>query len=146
MKERPVTGDSVLCPSARPETAGSMLFGVVGGTVAEPRVMPLAQPQRINDEILALSAPVKPTEVFRFAAPCATGACEHFKGGQCRLAQRITHALPAVVEQLPHCVLRANCRWYQQEGKEACFRCPQIVTESYNPSPALIQIARTAGP
>jgi hypothetical protein len=52
--------------------------------------------------------------------------------------------LPPVVEQLPHCMLRPNCRWFQQEGREACYRCPQIVTESYNASPALIQIARTA--
>jgi hypothetical protein len=36
----------------------------------------------------ALSAPVQPTEVFRFAAPCQERACVHFDGTNCRLASR----------------------------------------------------------
>lgn len=145
MKDQLANTESTLCPSAQPETPGSMLFGIVGGTAAEPRLMHLAKPQPVSDEILALAGPVKPTEVFRFAAPCAGSACAHFESGRCRLAQQILDGLPAVVEQLPRCVLRPNCRWYQQEGREACLRCPQIVTEPYNATSELIQIAKPTG-
>jgi hypothetical protein len=39
-----------------------------------------------------------------------------------------------VVDALPRCLIRPACRWFQQEGKEACVRCPQVVTESSNVS------------
>ncbi|WP_256973461.1 hypothetical protein [Nostoc sp. T09] len=34
--------------------------------------------------------------------------------------QRIVEDLPGVVQ------IRSSCRWWQQEGKAACMRCPQI--------------------
>jgi hypothetical protein len=125
-----------LCPSAQPDMEGSLVFGIVGGTVDEPRVGYLDMPVPVTDtdELLALAAPVKPTEVFRFAAPCAGHGCTHFDGTHCRLAQRTVHVLPPVVAKLPACRIRPHCRWWQQEGPQACLRCPLVVTESYNPS------------
>ncbi|PYS90344.1 MAG: nitrogen fixation protein [Acidobacteria bacterium] len=120
-----------LCPSAQPEMAGSVAFGVVGGTPNAPRMEHLERTLPVTDELLALSAPVSPAEVFRFAAPCAGHACQHFDGTDCRLATRIVQILPAVTNDLPPCLLRPDCRWWQQEGKAACLRCPQVVTESY---------------
>jgi len=35
---------------------------------------------------------------------------------------------------LPACLIRATCRWYQQEGKAACHRCPQVVTYIAEPT------------
>jgi uncharacterized protein YodC (DUF2158 family) len=35
-----------------------------------------------------------------------------------------------------------ECRWYQQEGKAACFRCPEIVTHLDNPSAEMLQAAQ----
>lgn len=136
MEERPP-----LCPSARPEMAGGVIFGVVVGTLEAPRVGYLEAPQPVSDELLALAAPAKPAEVFRIAAPCAEHACQHFDGERCRLAQRIVRVVPAVVELLPACRLRPGCRWWQQEGKAACLRCPQIVTEEPRPSEQLRQAA-----
>lgn len=130
-----------LCPSAQPEMADSVVFGVVKGTVAEPRLAHLAEPRSVTDELLALASPVKPTEVFRFAAPCASNSCQHFDGADCRLAKRIVELLPAIDNLLPPCRLRSSCRWWQQEGKAACLRCPQIVTETYQPSELLNQAA-----
>ena len=126
-----------LCPSAQPDMAGSVVFGVVGGTVEEPRVGYLDQPLPVTPEILALTGPVSPTEVFRIAAPCAGHACQHFDGARCRLATRTVQMLPAVVEKLPPCRIRPRCRWFQQEGKAACLRCPLIVTETHYPSEQL---------
>ena len=141
MQERVPSETPPFCPSAQPEMAGSVVFGVIGGTVEEPRVGYLAEPQPVTEELLKLSAPVKPTEVFRIAAPCAGSACQHFDGTNCRLARRIIRLVPAVVELLPPCRLRPQCRWWQQEGKAACMRCPQIVTEDYRPTEQLRQAA-----
>lgn len=133
-----------LCPSAKPEMEGSVVFGVVGGTVEEPRLAHLVELQPVTDELLALSGPVAPTEIFRFAAPCAGSACQHFDGSNCRLATKIVQLLPEVVAGLPPCRLRPNCRWWQQEGKAACMRCPQVVTENYHASEQLRQAANPA--
>jgi hypothetical protein len=123
-----------LCPSAQPEMAGSLLFGVVIGSAEHPQVAYLAEPQPVTDELLALSGPVRPTEVFRFAAPCAMSQCRHFDGANCRLVQRTVQLLPVAVERIPPCRLRPNCRWWRQEGRAACLRCPQVVTENYRPT------------
>jgi hypothetical protein len=56
----------------------------------------------------------------------------HFDRDNCRLAQKIVEKLDAVSDMLPACQIRQNCRWWQQEGKAACQRCPQVVTDSFN--------------
>ncbi len=128
------------CPSAQPDTLGSTVFGVVGGTAEEPHLIHI-EPRPVTDAVLALAQPVHPTEVYRFAAPCAENACQHFDGANCRLASRIVASLPSVVDNLLPCHLRPTCRWWQQEGKAACIRCPQIVTETHNPSEQLQRVA-----
>jgi hypothetical protein len=141
MKQVVATNASLLCPSTtRPEKEGSVVFAVVGGTVESPRLAYLREPQPVTAELLALSGSITPTEVFRFAAPCARSGCQHFDGADCRLAQRIVSMLPTVVDVLPACQLRSNCRWWKQEGKSACLRCPQIVTKTYHPSEKLRQV------
>jgi hypothetical protein len=121
----------IQCPSARPEMPHSAAFGVVLGSVEQPRVAFLEQTLPVTVELLALAGPVAPTEVFRFAAPCAGRACQHFDGTNCRLATRIVERLPAAVNRLPECAIRPACRWWLQEGDEACFRCPLVATESH---------------
>jgi hypothetical protein len=136
-----VTDTSSFCPSAQPEMVDSVAFGVIGGTANNPRVAYLTEPQPASNELLALANPVKPTEIFRFAAPCAGDACQHFDGSNCRLVTRVVQLLPRVVDVLPACRLRSKCRWWQQEGRAACLRCPQIVTENYTPSEQIRQAA-----
>jgi hypothetical protein len=133
------TAKETLCPSARPELPESLVFGVIVGTVQEPCVNYLKQPLPITDDLIALSAPVAPTEVFRTAATCMTKGCQHFDGTNCRLAMRIVEQLPVVAEELPPCSIRRDCRWWQQEGKAACMRCPQVVTDNYHPSEQMRQ-------
>lgn len=128
------------CPSAQPDIVGSVVFGVMGGTIQEPQLMHI-EPRLLTNEVLALTQPVHPIEVFRFAAPCAGNACQHFDVSNCRLATRIVASLPTVTDNLPSCHLRPTCRWWQQEGKAACLRCPQIVTQTHNPTERLQQVA-----
>jgi hypothetical protein len=129
------------CPSARPNLNESFAFGIAAGTVKEPRISYLQKVHPVTEELLALAEPVTPTEVFRFAAPCAGGDCIHFDGANCTLAGRIVDGLNEVSQTLPACQIRSSCRWWQQEGKAACLRCPQIVTDNYSPVDAVNQIA-----
>jgi hypothetical protein len=127
----------ILCPSAQPEMTGSVVFGVVGGTAAEPRVSWIEKPVAVTADLLALTGTVPPTQVLRIAAPCQENACCHFDGTDCRLATKLVQLIPAVTPSLPPCRVRPDCRWFVQEGRAACAVCPQIVTYSVNPSEEL---------
>lgn len=123
-----------MCPSAQPEMADAVVLGIRGGTEQQPTISYLERPAPVTTQLLALANPVRPAEVFRFAARCEEGACKHFDGADCRLATRIVNILPAVVDSLPPCKIRQECRWYLQEGRPACLRCPQVVTELQQPT------------
>ena len=131
-----------LCPSAGEGWHGAVAFGIIGGTPAEPRAQYLSEPAPLSKELLALAGPVTPPEVFRFAAPCLNSGCVHFQGNACSLASRVVKLLPEVMDRLPRCAIRASCRWWRQEGVAACHRCPQVVTENYNPSAVMREAAR----
>jgi hypothetical protein len=133
--ERPI-----LCPSAQPDCQGARVFGVVGGTADAPEVAYLPAPQPVTDELMQLAKPVRPGEVFRMAAPCACRGCGYFapEASQCRLVANIVQQRPSVVDTLPPCAIRSECRWWQQEGKAACLRCPQVVTERFTPLPGAL--------
>ncbi len=135
---------SKLCPSAQPGMENCRVLGVVEAQdeLAQPspaqspkpaaRIVYLNQILPATDEVLALSAPLKPTEVFRLSATCAEHKCPHFDGIDCRLATRIVKMLPPVTDCLPPCTIRKDCRWFSQEGAEACRRCPEVTTVSYD--------------
>jgi hypothetical protein len=129
------------CPSAQPDMENCRVLGVVGGTANAAQVAYVNEHVPASPELLARSAPLKPTEVFRLAAHCEGKACRHFDGTNCNLATRIVQILPAVVDSLPACAIRSNCRLYQQEGRAACLRCPQVITESFEPSEEFIRAA-----
>src|SRR5438874_1253503 len=129
----PAGSKPLLCPSAQPEMKDSRILGVMGGTAEAPQVAYLNENVPVTEELLASAAPAKPLQVFRIAAQCEEKACSHFDGTRCQLATRIVQILPAVTDALPACLIRATCRWYQQEGRAACMRCPQVITETYEP-------------
>jgi len=132
---------ALLCPSAQPQWSGSVAIGVLGGTGEAPRLAHFPIPLQVTEELLEMSAPVSPAEVFRFAAPCMGSGCEHFHDHHCGLVTQIVQILPAVIENLPVCGIRSTCRWWHQQGRAACLRCPQVVTDNYNPSPEMVQAA-----
>ncbi|MEH2255413.1 hypothetical protein [Nostoc sp.] len=55
---------------------------------------------------------------------------------------RIVEKLLPVAEALPPYSIRRDCRWWQQEGKAACMRCPQVITDNYNPYKVEIQVSK----
>ncbi len=124
----------LMCPSAQPEMANAVVLGVRGDDPDAPLLRYLETPAPVSGELLALTHPVPSTEIFRIAARCEESACRHFDGNSCNLATRIVQILPAVVDALPPCKIRLECRWFQQEGRPACLRCPQVITLVDNPS------------
>lgn len=118
----------LLCPSAQPDMEGARIFGVVSGSPDAPRVAYLAPGLEIDGDVARGLGDLAPTQVFRFAAKCEQGRCCHFEGERCALAQRIVSQLPVVVDLLPVCQVRAGCRWFAEQGGDACRRCPQVIT------------------
>lgn len=131
----------LLCPSASAAAEGSVVIGVVLGTRAAPRVAYVEAPIPVTPEIVARTAPVPPNQVLRTAATCAERACHHFDGKDCTLAARIVARLDPVVDRPPPCAIRPRCRWWRQEGRAACARCPEVVTESVPHSEAFREAA-----
>ncbi|MFB7617976.1 hypothetical protein [Kitasatospora sp. NPDC056181] len=139
-------GGGLLCPSAPADSAGSVLIGVVSGTPGAPRVVPTAHAMPVTLEITELARPASPGEVFRFASACRTSGCVHFKQSACQIASRSAVVLDEVVEELPRCPIRAQCRWFHQEGPSLCRRCPQIVTEQHRPTAEMLRIVNEDDP
>jgi hypothetical protein len=119
----------------------AMVLGVVQQEGPRPVVEYLNARVPATPEILAMAAPLKPTEVFRLAATCAEHKCPHFDGADCRLATRVAKMLPPVVDSLPPCAIRKECRWFAQEGAAACMRCPEITTISYDLSAKVREVS-----
>ncbi len=134
--------EALLCPSAQPDQSEAVAFGVVEGTAEKPRVSYLRRPIPVVLDLLALSAPVEPTEVFRFAAACVEDACQHFAEGSCNLAAKIGRLVEGSDLGVKRCAIRPRCRWWRQEGPEACRRCQFVVTRAFAPSPDLYAAAQ----
>ncbi len=132
---------SKLCPSAQPGMDNCRVLGVVQQDGPRPMLLYLNKPLPATDDVLAMAAPLKPTEVFRLSATCAEHQCPHFDGADCRLATRVARLLPPAVDALPPCIIRKDCRWYSQEGGTACLRCPEITTVTYDLSPETREVS-----
>lgn len=139
-------GPPLLCPSAQPDTAAAVVLGVIDHEASPPEVQYLDQPVPVTPELLALAEPVRPTEVFRFAASCQQGACSHWSGHDCSLVTRIVKLVPAASLALPPCRIRTDCRWFHQLAGEACRRCPSVVTQNQEPSDAMREAATPVEP
>ena len=129
------------CPSAQPGMGDVQVLGVVSRDAEAPRLAYLDQPMAATPEILELAAPVAVSEIFRLSARCEEKKCMHFDGARCQLAVRIATLLPEVVDTLPACNIRPDCRWFRQEGRAACLRCPQIVTGNAEADDLLQRVA-----
>ena len=115
----------VLCPSAQPEVAGSMAFGVVGGSAEEPRVTWIEKPVPVTGDLLALTGAVPPTQVLRIAAPCQENGCCHFDGTDCRLATKLVQLMPAVSESIAALPHTAGLPLVPAGRPPACMVCAQ---------------------
>jgi hypothetical protein len=121
--------DALLCPSAQPDMPEAQLVGVIDRSQGQPRVGYINGRVEFSAVLDELGS-VPPLRVLRIAARCQESRCHHFDGAACTLAQRIVEALPEVSAALPPCAIRRTCRWHAEQGKRACLRCPQVITEA----------------
>jgi hypothetical protein len=117
------------------------ILGVISRDAEEPRLAYLDEAMPAAPGTLELAAPLDVSQVFRLSARCEEKKCTHFDGIDCQLAVRIAKMLPEVVDYLPACNIRPDCRWFRQEGRAACVRCPQIVTGTHEADERLQKVA-----
>lgn len=118
-----------MCPSSKAQK-GAQLLGVLqeDGTMA---ILP--QPLRIDDAFLEVAARAEPAEQsFRFTNKCVESGCAQWTGSRCGVSDQIVSVLAEVMlrEDLPDCGIRAACRWYRQNGEDACRICPLVITHT----------------
>jgi hypothetical protein len=118
----------MMCPSAQPGMTDLHVLGVISREGETPRVAYVDERVSATPEVLEAAAPAQVAQVFRLAGRCEEKKCTHFDGAKCQLAVRIAKLLPEAVDALPACAIRSECRWFRQEGRAACLRCPQIMT------------------
>jgi hypothetical protein len=107
------------------------LLGVVG---EEGRVRYLGSPLVVDDEFLRQAERGRaPEKRFRFADRCVQSGCVFWNGQSCDVARTAASHVAAPdsghLERLPRCGIRANCRWFAQEGADACRACPLVITD-----------------
>ncbi len=129
--DRDPADKTLLCPSGQPDMEAAQVIGVF---IPSPdgeglRVAYLPEGQPVTPELVEATGPARPTEVLRVAAHCMGDGCGHFDGHACTLATRVAQMLDPVVASPPRCAIRPTCRWFRQEGRAACLRCPQVVTD-----------------
>jgi hypothetical protein len=121
--------NSIACPSNRCKP-GSKLLGIRqdDGTVA---ILP--EPLPIDDSFIEkVKSDLIPAEQrFRFTNKCIENGCNQWTGSGCGVIQDVVQYLDQVPanEVLPSCSIRPHCRWFLQEGANACKICPYIITE-----------------
>lgn len=124
----PVRVDRLDCPSAQPDMTGARPFGVIQGKAQELRIAFFKKSTLDGFDWRARFSSLDATQIFRFAARCEEDRCSHFDGERCSLGRRVRSNLPPVVDALPPCLIRATCRWFDEQGGQVCLRCPQVIS------------------
>ncbi|AXE18667.1 hypothetical protein DR864_13345 [Runella rosea] len=116
------------CPSAEPK-AGAVLLGVVK---QNGEVNLLSQRIEIDETFIETASQGRDLgQRFRFASPCAAKGCANWSGHHCMvldIARQLAHIEPLSQFTLPACSIRDSCRWFMQDGADACRICPKINT------------------
>lgn len=86
----------------------------------------------MSREFLAIAATGHAPETrFRFSSACIQSACKQWADGGCSLPGRLAALIStaeAPASPLPQCSIRAQCRWFEQRGADACRVCPVVAT------------------
>jgi hypothetical protein len=124
--------DSTRCPSA-PAAEGALLIGVVAD---DGRVATLGTPLTVDAAFIEIAKAQGALEQrFRFSSQCQKERCVHWKNHECGLIGELYATATEAGENLgpsalPRCAIRAECRWWQQRGRDACAVCPLVVTDT----------------
>jgi hypothetical protein len=121
--------ENKMCPSSVCRE-GSLLLGVVQG---DKTVTLLSTPIMTNKAFIEkVQAQGEPEKRFRFANKCVKSGCRQWDGSSCGVMNKLSAANPHLEEEsvLRPCFIRDSCRWFHQEGKNACAICVFVVTNN----------------
>jgi len=120
------------CPSA-PGEVGAILLGVVQ---RDSLVAFIKDRIPVTRQFLDSVSDSVVSSRFRFSSPCIGSACRQWSRAQCGLPEALKEVAPLASSfdtPLPRCSIRAECRWFQQEGTGACRVCPIVITRERAP-------------
>ena len=122
--------DHKSCPSSIMKD-GAILVGIVN---EDNEVDFISNPIKINAAFVRSAKEVdKAAEKrFRFSNKCVQSGCQQWTGSRCGV---IDKALTTIEEKywkenLPACSIRSTCRWFSQNGANACKVCPLVITDT----------------
>lgn len=123
------SNDKIMCPSSRAQT-GARLLGIRqpdGSVAILPQVLQIDE-QFIKDA----SKELKAEQRFRFTNKCVESGCKQWTGSRCGVADAVVSLIDELVtsKDLPQCYIRPQCRWFKQNGSDACKACQFVITET----------------
>ncbi|MCW3127801.1 MAG: hypothetical protein JWO03_3459 [Bacteroidetes bacterium] len=120
--------DILLCPS-HTYIPGVKLIGIRNddGTVS---ILPEALEVPSDFYQKCESNGFKPEERFRFTDVCKESGCKNWNKGRCGVSDTILEFKDStgVDRNSTHCSIRSQCRWFSQNGFDACRMCKYIIT------------------
>lgn len=110
----------MICPSA-PAIAANNVVGIFDGR-GVVRYFPVPVPVVFDFDTISASA-------LRLSGKCVASRCRQWTGEQCGLPARIVSEIPQEFGVPRTCNIRGECRWYLQNGRDICIRCPSVSGE-----------------
>lgn len=126
--------EEATCPSSQCKE-GSLLLGIVQ---ADGRMGFLGVPLEVDTSFVERAhAGRSPERRFRFASPCLECGCQQWTGSRCRVIDDVIDEVADTgSSDLPRCGIRGSCRWFRQQGVDACRVCPIVITDTLSPQGA----------
>ena len=118
-----------MCPSSKAQH-GAKLLGV---RQDDGKVAILPQPLAISSDFIEkANQSSKAEQKFRFTNKCVASGCTQWTGSRCGVADQIIGVMNelSVTDGIPVCAIRPSCRWFMQNGPDACKVCPYVITET----------------
>jgi hypothetical protein len=123
-----MNSEKKLCPSYNCRE-GSVLLGIV---MRDGRVAFSSDRIIVNEEFVQIArAGRTPEKRFRFGGQCVQSGCKQWTGERCGVIDNVIETAGGNSEtaSLPECSVRSECRWFYQNGAEACAVCPDVITD-----------------
>lgn len=110
-----------MCPSYVGK-AGAQLFGVVNKDGRVQFITPLT----VTEEFIQQNDHLE--QRFRFTGKCVEKGCAQWDNekSKCSLSKKVQELDMAKSTELIFCPIRSQCRWFSQDGNEACFSCNEV--------------------
>jgi hypothetical protein len=113
-----------MCPSYVGKV-GAQLFGVVNKDGKVQFITPLT----VTEDFLEQNKGQNNLEQrFRFTGKCVEKGCAQWNNeeSKCSLSKKVQDLDTIKSTELSFCPIRSQCRWFSQDGNDACFSCNEI--------------------